>query len=150
MNKKSLRVIVNNIRQEAISCRIAFDCSRFNWFTKDELGITENARQKDISDRNEYYDKANETQKLMLEWLDGISEKLNARHYKVKDDGEFQDIMKDMMKEGDVIISAPIKSVRRAVQKVLNDYNGDWSRLLDGVRATIAVDTLGCRIWIRS
>lgn len=36
----------------------------------------------------------------------------------------------------------PLKSQKRATEKVMNDYDGDWTRLKDMVRATIAVETV--------
>lgn len=43
---------------------------------------------------------------------------------------------------GGVIVLAPIKGEARATEKVDSDYGGDWSRLLDVVRASVAMDSL--------
>jgi hypothetical protein len=43
---------------------------------------------------------------------------------------------------GGKIILAPAKAEKRAKEKVEADYGGDWSKLLDVVRAAVAVDSL--------
>jgi hypothetical protein len=43
---------------------------------------------------------------------------------------------------GGMLFIAPPKSEKRAAEKVEADYGGDWSRLVDGSRCTVAVDTL--------
>jgi hypothetical protein len=44
--------------------------------------------------------------------------------------------------KGPLVILAPIKSERRANEKVEDDYKGDWTKITDLVRATVAVDTV--------
>lgn len=48
----------------------------------------------------------------------------------------------DFSKPGGLLFVAPLKGMERAREKVENKYKGDWSRLCDVVRASIAVDTL--------
>jgi hypothetical protein len=45
-------------------------------------------------------------------------------------------------KPGGMLFIAPTKGLTRATEKVMNDYGGDWSRLKDAARCTIAVDTI--------
>ena len=40
---------------------------------------------------------------------------------------------------GAQVVKAPIKSQERAIQKIMNDYGGDASRIKDLVRNTIIV-----------
>lgn len=47
----------------------------------------------------------------------------------------------DLSKPGPVIVIGSIKSRERAEEKVMADYHGDWSRVGDIVRATVAVDS---------
>lgn len=46
-----------------------------------------------------------------------------------------------LQQSGPLVLLAPLKAQERAEQKVESDYGGDWSRLLDMVRAAVAVDT---------
>ncbi len=48
----------------------------------------------------------------------------------------------EWMKPGGMLFIAPIKGEARAKEKVESDYGGDWSRLKDVARCTLAVDTL--------
>jgi hypothetical protein len=48
----------------------------------------------------------------------------------------------DWEKPGPLLFIAPLKSEKRAAEKVQSDYEGDWSRLTDTVRGSIAVDSL--------
>lgn len=43
-------------------------------------------------------------------------------------------------KKGPILLTAPLKGEKRATEKVMSDYNGDWSQITDVVRGTIAVD----------
>lgn len=43
---------------------------------------------------------------------------------------------------GGFVALAPVKGEKRSTEKVNADYNGDWSKLLDIARATIAVDSV--------
>lgn len=47
-----------------------------------------------------------------------------------------------LSKPGGVSILAPLKGEERAQEKVASDYEDDWSRLLDIVRAAVAVDSM--------
>lgn len=42
---------------------------------------------------------------------------------------------------GSLIIIAPLKGEKRAAEKVNGKYGGDWSKLTDVIRATVAVDS---------
>lgn len=97
--------------------------------------ISQSTKNKD-----ELYGSAKEAQKSMMDWLDSGGEfekKLGLKHYDLSKP-EQQKI--DYDKSGPILITAPPKGEQRASEKVNSDYDGDWSRLTDVVRATIAVD----------
>lgn len=47
-----------------------------------------------------------------------------------------------LARPGPVVVLPPVKGEERATEKVEEDYGGNWSRLLDMVRAAVACDTL--------
>lgn len=86
----------------------------------------------------DYYRQAEAAQHCMLDSLNSGREKewigASARHETaLTEDG--------LMKPGPVLITAPIKSTKRAREKVAADYGGDWNKLCDGVRCSVAVDS---------
>src|SRR5207248_1302300 len=42
---------------------------------------------------------------------------------------------------GPIVLVAGVKNMTRSAEKVAADYGGDWSRLHDTIRATVAVDS---------
>lgn len=56
--------------------------------------------------------------------------------------GSAEEFRKALDTPGPIVIVAPLKGANRAAEKVAADYGGDWSRLHDSVRATVAVDTV--------
>jgi hypothetical protein len=110
------------------------------FFSDKELNLPDTAVQP-IKTKEELYGSAKEAQEQMMQWLDkgeGIDKKLGLKHYDLSKP-EQQSI--DFDKAGPILITAPPKGEKRAKEKVEADYGGDWSRLTDAVRATIAVDT---------
>jgi hypothetical protein len=106
-------------------------------FTDEELSLPKEAHQK-VKTKEEVYKQAQEAQDQMLNFLDrgqGMDKKLGAKHY-----DNSKEAMKELDNPGIVIITAPLKGEKRAEEKVNSDYEGDWSRLTDAVRASIAVD----------
>ena len=74
----------------------------------------------------------------LQEWLDrdkGIAVAAGAQDMKCGPDEA------DMSKPGAMLFIAPLKGAKRAGEKVRDDYGGDWSKLLDVVRCSIACDT---------
>lgn len=47
----------------------------------------------------------------------------------------------EFLKGSPVIVPGPLKAERRSREKVETDYGGDWSRLLDILRASVAADS---------
>jgi hypothetical protein len=56
--------------------------------------------------------------------------------------GNFEDAVKEFGKPGAVVITAPIKGAARSAEKVASKFGGNYNRLADVVRGTIAVDTV--------
>lgn len=51
------------------------------------------------------------------------------------------EITERLKKPGGVLLMAPVKGEKRALEKVNSDYRGDWGQLTDMVRGSIAVDS---------
>lgn len=51
-----------------------------------------------------------------------------------------EDFNKALKSKGTSVIIAPLKGAERAAEKVQNKYNGDWGKLTDLNRATVAVE----------
>lgn len=98
---------------------------------------------ENVSNKEDFYKSAEVAQEKMLDWLDkgkGIDKEIGAKHYDVKSADDFKTMLDEIDKsDAPVLITAPIKGEKRATEKVNADYNGNWSELSDGVRASIAV-----------
>lgn len=88
-----------------------------------------------VSDPDELWQKSEEALKDYDAFLTGISEGLGIEKMKISPDDA------DFSKPGGMLFVAPLKGQDRASEKVENKYGGDWSRLVDVVRASIAVDS---------
>ena len=100
--------------------------------------LPKEARQP-VNDERSLYRVSKRGLADMKQWLDegnGICDQLGHTTMQVGPDDA------DMGKPGGMLFIAPLKGKKRARQKVRDDYGGDWSKLLDTVRCTIAVDTL--------
>lgn len=53
-----------------------------------------------------------------------------------------EDMESQIDQPGGISVLAPLKGQRRALEKTEGDYNGDWSQLLDVLRASVAVDSM--------
>lgn len=89
-----------------------------------------------VSDPDELWKKSAEAMTDYTSFLTGISETLGIKKMTQSPD----DV--DFSQAGGMLFIAPLKGQERAKEKVENKYGGDWSRLCDVVRASIAVDTL--------
>lgn len=85
-----------------------------------------------------FYLKATESQQLMEEKLD----KGNEESWLGEGASRCGFSEAEIMEPGPKLIVAPIKSVKRAKEKVDNDFGGDWGKLRDGVRCSVAVDRI--------
>jgi hypothetical protein len=110
-------------------------------FPPQEIAHLPEKAQQFASSEDELYGQAEVGLEEMLDFLDrgrGVDRTIGARHYM-----DMQTLTdEDIDKPGPIIVTAPLKSRDRAREKVEMDYDGDWSKITDVVRATIAVDTI--------
>lgn len=100
-------------------------------------GLPAQAEQP-TKDRAELFAKSAEALDHLKTWLDreqGIASKMGFETVTTGMDGT------DLTKPGGMLFIAPIKGEKRAAEKVESDYGGDWSKLLDTVRCSLAVDS---------
>jgi hypothetical protein len=107
-----------------------------SYFTREELALPAEAHQI-FNDQSELYKAASTADKQLSYWLDEISKRLSLVHYHQIAYGFPQIDYKD---KSWILITTAIKNTQRAKEKVENDYAGDWSLLVDMVRATIGVN----------
>lgn len=105
-------------------------------FTEQEK--TMNPRKNEgIKTEQEYYDKAIKSQKLMEEKLDNG----NEESWLGRGSRRAEFTKEDIEKPGPCLLIAPTKNVKRAREKV-KEYGGDWGKLTDAVRCSVAVDKM--------
>jgi RNA polymerase sigma factor (sigma-70 family) len=113
-----------------------------NLFTEEELKLPKEVTHpyKTMEDvyKAAYY--AKETFDLALNHGQGVDKALGGKTVAPKSQEEFMEALKS---EGPVVIIAGVKGEKRAKEKVQQDYEGDWSKIGDMVRATVAVDDVG-------
>lgn len=92
-------------------------------------------------DEERVYAGAQGATKYLGEWLnqgDGLCDQWGFATQKYAPD----DKRVDYSKPGGMLFIAPTKDRGSAQRKVRDDYEGDWSRLKDAARCTIAVDSI--------
>jgi hypothetical protein len=92
-------------------------------------------------DEADLYKLAEVGQGELAEALNRGSGAGSAMGFRTEERGPDKVTPEDYAKPGPILFLAPIKSKARAEEKVRADYKGDWSRLGDVVRATLAVDS---------
>lgn len=105
---------------------------------EETANLPETASQK-VSDPDQLFKQAEKAHEQQLDWLNrgkGLDKAVGGKVIRV-DEGE--DINLDQ--PGPVIVIGPMKKRDRSQEKVEADYGGDWSRLGDVVRASVAVDS---------
>ena len=110
------------------------------FFDEKEMSLPSQVVQK-AKTEDELYSQAEKAKEQMMDWLDrkkGIDKKLGLKHYDIPEGAKEVDIGYDQ--PGPILITAPLKSKKRAEEKVEAELDGNWSELADVVRATIAVD----------
>lgn len=94
------------------------------------------------SDQERVYEGAKEATEHLKDWLNkdhGICTKMGMETQKRAP----EDVpAADWEKPGGMLFIAPTKGLERAQEKVAADYDGDWSRLQDAARCTVAVDSI--------
>lgn len=109
-------------------------------FSEKEIAHLPETATQPTSDKAELYEKSKAAFKHQLDWLNqgkGIDKAIGATVVR-KDQKEEV----DYSKPGPVIVIGGLKGEERAQAKVNADYGGDWSRIGDIVRASIALDTM--------
>ena len=92
-----------------------------------------------VKDPKELFDKSTEALAFMSKWLDEGKGVLSAAGYVMPEGGMTPE---NIQKPGKLLFIAPIKGMARSEEKVNKEYGGDWDRLLDVARASVAVDNL--------
>lgn len=73
---------------------------------------------------------------------EGMSKDLGADVKMISSEEEMKDAVREMQNhDRPVMLIAPLKGEERAARKVQTKYGGDWGRLQDVVRGTVAVNT---------
>jgi hypothetical protein len=91
-----------------------------------------------IQGEEDLYAKSAVALDQLQDWLDrgnGVISKMGFTN-------EAKPDVATLQKPGGQLFIASLKGRERAAEKVMSDYHGDWSRLMDVARCTIAVDTL--------
>ena len=106
-------------------------------FTKDEMKLGNGVRNK-AKTPEALWDDARAAQADYESVLDKVRDAVKG-----KDFTDFEEAMKFVGSpgEGNMVIRAPIKDMKRAVKKVNAAYGGDWNRLHDVLRSSVAVDS---------
>ena len=108
-------------------------------FDQKELADITGSGRQPITDKDKLYEASKESLDHMKSWLDmgkGIADQLGFETMT----GGMDDV--DWSKEGGMLFIAPLKGEKRAAEKVEQDYGGDWSKLCDVVRGSMAVDSM--------
>lgn len=113
---------------------------------KEVENLPESAGQPD-KNPDTLFKHAKEAHDLQLNWLNhgkGLDKDIGAKVVRgdKKPLKEFlADLAEQLDKPGPVVVIGPMKSQERSKEKVEADFGGDWSRLTDAVRASVAVDS---------
>lgn len=95
--------------------------------------------QPNVKTAEDFFKQAKESFGAMTELLDqgkGLDAKIGAKVILPNSGVNYKDFLNS---SEPVIIVGSIKGQERASEKVNADYGGDWSKLKDGVRATVSV-----------
>lgn len=97
-------------------------------------------------DPDKLFEQAKKAHEEQLDWLNrgkGLDKALGAKVIRGDEGVSVKDALKEATdKPGPIIVIGPTKKQSRSKDKVDSDYGGDWSKLGDIVRATIAVDSM--------
>lgn len=109
-------------------------------FSDEEMNLPSVARQS-VSDPAKLMEQATEAHEQQLDWLNrgkGLDKAIGGEVVRC----DKPDCKPDYDKKGPIIVIGPIKKKNRIEEKVNKDYDGDWSRVGDLVRSTVAVDSM--------
>jgi hypothetical protein len=118
-----------------------------SFFTPDEMSLPKDSKGQPVA-ADAGYDAlaakgktANQHLQEFLDWGKGIGNQLGFDTIMPGDMTEEQ-FDERLKQPGGIVQLAPVKGPARSAEKVNADYRGDWSKLLDIARATIAVDSV--------
>lgn len=109
-------------------------------FDNADLSLDEDGPPQPVNDEDGLYEMAAPALDALKEWLNkgkGICSQLGYDTMGKAPENVAPD---EWDKSSGMLFIAPLKGRDRAKEKVDDAYNGDWNRLLDVVRCTIAVD----------
>lgn len=109
-------------------------------FSEGETAKLPDKVSQKVKDPDKLFAQAKKAQQKQLDLLDrgsGLDKKIGATVIRA-DEGD----KVDFDKPGPVILIGPLKSRERSKEKVDADYGGDWSKLGDIVRSSVAVDSM--------
>lgn len=93
-------------------------------------------------DQGQLFELAPQALKELQDWLDRGKGIASQHGFATMTKAPEEVTPAEWEKPGGMLFIAPIKSEQRSAEKVQADYGGDWSRLTDVVRCTIAADDL--------
>lgn len=123
------------------------DTSSKSLFDAKERDLPKTLAQK-TKDPEKLFKEAKEAHEQQLDWLNrgkGLDKAIGAKVVRGdnKPIGEFlKELDSETEKRGPLVVIGPMKDQARSKEKVDTDYGGDWSRLGDAVRASVAVDSM--------
>jgi hypothetical protein len=114
----------------------------------DAIGKIENFSEKPVhphKTEDAVFSQAAETKPKYDAFVDtgeGISQAIGASVYRVNSKADFKAVLRDAENgpPGPMVVLAGLKGKKRAVEKVMSKFGGDYSRLTDVVRGSIVVD----------
>jgi hypothetical protein len=109
-------------------------------FQPEELTLPVKAPPQAKATKEELYEQAKAEKPLFDKGLNtgqGVDKALGADVVRPTSDEEFR---KAIETPGPTVIIGGLKGEKRATEKVENKYGGDWTKLTDVMRATVAVD----------
>ena len=116
------------------------------FFTPEEMGLDKIGERQPIAP-NAGYAAIHEIGKVADRQLFGVLNNIGKKlGYEVYDFGSItpKEMDDKLEKPGGFVTMGPVKAEERSTEKVNDptEYNGDWSRLIDIARATVAVDSI--------
>jgi len=113
-------------------------------FSDDEMSLPSVARQS-VSDPAKLMEQATEAHEQQLNWLNhgkGLDKAVGGKVIRCDEIDCTKAGAVDYDQEGPIIVIGPVKKKHRVEEKVEKDYDGDWSRVGDLVRSTVALDSM--------
>lgn len=110
-------------------------------FSPKEVEKLSDTASQPTGDPDKLFEGAKVAFEQQLKWLNqgaGLDKTIGAKVVRADKEGGGE---VDYDQPGPIIVIGPMKKRERAEEKVKSDYGGDWSRVGDLVRASVAVDS---------